>query len=573
MQNEMLLAMRAALVGPNADLEPAETAFEETRGDFAARFTAAVDALSARLAEPEVFIDIPEEPEQLTRAQLDVLVRPAADGFLRSQPSKGELLAQVARIKRRQEHRPAWIPRVDRDGAPLPGLARSADADGQVMPRPRLVGSFPELGEITVEVAGDYEDRPELAMEPGGVGELEAVLHTVLAVADDAAPNRARQIDAQANEALVPEELRWWPGESARPLEPTEDPGVASEVPATCSTLGGMEVEDGTAASVDAAVLALSSAGDWRHSRPLVLDSRDPGDDSRVLATARAALAAWADEGRSGLVMYFYGGAFHDHDGLIAVPSPLHSYVLCVTRSVTGQDAVDAVHRVTVSCPGEDWCRRGGCATDASASFLDGISLLAPVVTTGHAADVAIGHDEGCWEAYRRLYGGGDGVGYPATVIDTLEAVLSTVGWVELTRSEWEGGVEDCLLRRGEHSLTASYDPVTRQVRLVDGRAELEFLLDPLAEDGVLMEDRGQAIVDNDDEAVQHWGADLLAAAADLLGGRISALPYKGFPVQGALLGLHPHADGTLRGPASVTLVEEQLRAMLRAIGAIPAND
>jgi len=41
----MWLVMADALVGRKADLEPAKIAFEATRGDFAARFTAAVEAL------------------------------------------------------------------------------------------------------------------------------------------------------------------------------------------------------------------------------------------------------------------------------------------------------------------------------------------------------------------------------------------------------------------------------------------------------------------------------------------------------------------------------------------------
>ncbi|MBN6038471.1 hypothetical protein [Amycolatopsis sp. 195334CR] len=42
-------------------------------------------------------------------------------------------------------------------------------------------------------------------------------------------------------------------------------------------------------------------------------------------------------------------------------PGRLHSHLLCVTRSRAGTDPIDAVHRVTLSCPGPDWCHRGGC--------------------------------------------------------------------------------------------------------------------------------------------------------------------------------------------------------------------
>jgi hypothetical protein len=116
---------------------------------------------------------------------------------------------------------------------------------------------------------------------------------------------------------------------------------------------------------------ALESAGDWRHSPRWLLDAWDPGDDASTLATARAAIAGWADEGRSGLIVYVYGGALHGTEGLIGVPGPLHSYLLCVSRSADGADTVDTVdtaHRVILSCPGENWCHRGGCP---EAGFLE----------------------------------------------------------------------------------------------------------------------------------------------------------------------------------------------------------
>ncbi|MDG4762569.1 hypothetical protein O7632_00335 [Solwaraspora sp. WMMD406] len=118
MQNEQLLSMLEIVAGDHVDLEPVRKAFEQTRGDFRAKFTAAVQARLAQSAVPEVFIDLPEHPAELRKSDLEALVRPAADGFLRSHPSKQELLTQVGRIRRRQERRPAWIPRVDRDGNP-----------------------------------------------------------------------------------------------------------------------------------------------------------------------------------------------------------------------------------------------------------------------------------------------------------------------------------------------------------------------------------------------------------------------------------------------------------------------
>lgn len=571
----MWLVMADALVGREADLEPAKIAFEATRGDFAVRFTAAVEALFARLVGPEVFIDIPEDPGKLTKAELDALVRPAAAGFLRAYPSKDELLEQAARIKRRQERRPARIPRTDRNGSPLPPVTGSAEAPDEIALRPRVVTSFPELGDVTIHLPADDDDRPELTMAPRGIGELEAVLHSVLAVAGDEGPRGDLRIDAQANEALVPEEMRWWSPESgqsepARPVPAAQDPGVASELLATSTTLGGLPVDDNALAGADAMITALASVGDWRHSRHWLLDAWDPGDSIGVLATARAAVAGWADEDRSGVIVYVYGGALHGHEGLLPVPAPLHSYLLCVTYSATGQDTVDTVHRLILSCPGDNWCHRGGCV---EVPFLEAAALLVPIVTAGQAADAATGDTDWAWDAYHRLYGTGDVDEYTDTVLDQLVAMLSSADWVELDRSTWEGGMQESLLRRGRHCLITSYDPVTRQIRLADGKPELESTLQLLADDGVLTGDDGQEVVDTSEDAVQRWGSDLLTAAVDLVSGHIDALPLVDGPVQGALLGLHPHADGRLSGPGATALAEGQLTALLRTIGVLRDSD
>jgi hypothetical protein len=572
-QNEILLAMMDTLVGPNADLELAETAFRAKRGDFAARFTAAVEALFARLAQPEVFIDIPAHPEDLTKSELDALVRPAPAGFLRSYPSKGELLEQVGRIKQRQERRPAWIPRIDRHGNPLPLVTESEPAQDRPTLHPRVVTSFPELGEVTINLLSNDDDRPELPMAAGGIGELEAVLHTVLTVTGDNGPCGDVRIDARANEALVPEEARWWaagPASSGppRPVSAAHDPGVASELLATSATLGGLPVADGTQAGFEVVVAALVSAGDWRHGRRWLLDAWHPGDDVGILATAQAAIAGWADESHSGLIVYVYGGALHGHDGLLPMPAPLHGYLLCVTRSANGTDAVEAVHRLILSCPGDHWCHRGGCAESQS---LELDALLALVVTSGNAAAAVSGG--WAWDAYQKMYGATDSDEYTDSVLECLEAILLNAGWTTLEDSVWEGGMQESLLRRGQHCLTARYDPFTRQLQLADGKSELESVLQLLADDGLLSGEDGREVVDINEEAVRRWGSELLTAADDMLRGRISAPSRMDEPVQSTVLGLHPHADGSLRTAASITLADEQLTALLRAIGVLPDGD
>ncbi|MBW4721588.1 hypothetical protein [Saccharothrix obliqua] len=562
--NQLLRGMLDSLVGENVDLEPARIAFETTRGDFATRFAAAVQVMIAQLAKPEVVIDIPAHPEQLTKNDLEALVRPAAVGFLRSHPTKGELLGELERITRHQERRPSWVPLVDRHGNARPEYRDPSGAQGEGPRRPVVVRSFPELGEVTIHLPTDHDDRPELAMAPGGIGELEVVLHALLGTADEQGPRGEVRIDEMANEALVPDGERWWSTEPAQPVPAAQDPGVASELLATTATLAGLPVDDNTAAGAEAVITALSSAGDWRHSRHWLLDTSTPDDGTGFLGTATAAIAGWADEGKSGLVVYVYGGALHADEGLSAVPDPLHGYLLCATRSTGGGDALAAVHRLVLSCPGPHWCHRGGCP---DLDFPEVTALLTPIVLAGQAAAATGGYD---WArtAYRRLYGAGEGEGHVDTVLDRVETLLTGAGWVELGRTAWEGGLENTTLRRGLHCLTASYDPVTRQVRLADGRRELELTLDLLADEGVLIGSEGEERVDTGDDAVREWGTDLLTAAEDLLRGRITEPAHGGGPVQATLLGLHPHAEGDLRGPASSSLAEEQLTVLLRTIGA-----
>ncbi|HEY3477895.1 MAG TPA: hypothetical protein VGL02_03260, partial [Streptomyces sp.] len=225
-------------------------------------------------------------------------------------------------------------------------------------------------------------------------------------------------------------------------------------------------------------------------------------------------------------------GGFTGEDGLNGTPLPLHSQLLCITRSSASDDTIGVVHRLGFACPGESWCRRGGCGTPATTE-LDGDLL--PVVTAGQAADLAIGDSGRVWDDYRRRYGTGSVfVDEAETVLDCAEWLLSRMGWKEVERSEWEGGLENLLVRRGRTCLLVGYDPTTRQLRLDDGMPSFEMLVDTAEEDDVPPPD------DLDVE------------------------PWPGEPRQISLLGLHPHADGRLHGPASVELVEKQLTMLLR---------
>jgi hypothetical protein len=332
---------------------------------------------------------------------------------------------------------------------------------------------------------------------------------------------------------------------------------------ATLPSLDGLLILDDEDKSHEVVVTALGSVADWRYSPRWSLEIWGPGDGVATLATARAAIAGWAEGGRSGLIVYVYGGAMHADEGLAGVPSPLHSYLLCVTRSADGTDTVDTVHRVHLSCPGEYWCHRGGCS---EVGFMDAAPLLEPVIAAGDTAAVADASEGWAEEAFQRLYGTSETGEYTDDVLDQVAVMLSSSGWGELNRATWEGGLEDLLLRRAEHCLLVSYDPVTRQIRLADGKQELDLTLQLLADEGVLTGEEGQEAIDTSETAREQWGTDLLTAAEDLLRGRIDALGQLATPIQGALLGLHPHAYGSLRGPESTSLARSQLTALLSTV-------
>ena len=79
--------------------------------------------------------------------------------------------------------------------------------------------------------------------------------------------------------------------------------------------------------------------------------------------------------------------------------------------------------------------------------------------------------------------------------------------------------------------------------------------------------------MDLDTGLAHDWPPEMLAAAQDLLAGRITNLPRPTTPLPATLLGLHPHADRTLRGPRSVPVVGAQLQSLLHSADVHPGTD
>ncbi|WP_253773679.1 hypothetical protein [Goodfellowiella coeruleoviolacea] len=78
------------------------------------------------------------------------------------------MLDQLARIRRRQELLPACIRRIAPNGKPI--SAPEADSIDAEPDRPLAIAALAEIGEVTVWLPAAGQDRPELAMTPGGIG-------------------------------------------------------------------------------------------------------------------------------------------------------------------------------------------------------------------------------------------------------------------------------------------------------------------------------------------------------------------------------------------------------------------
>ncbi|TCC08397.1 hypothetical protein [Kribbella soli] len=442
-----------------------------------------------------------------------------------------------------------------------PEADQQPEAAGRVLP----VMGFPELGEVLMRLPEVYDGRLELDVLEGGLGQLELVLYELLRIGG----RGDLVLDAEANEALVPEEHRWWTDQDPRALAVREDAGVASEFLATVETLGGVPVR-GIAESIDPVVSALLEVDSWRHSPQWILSSWFPGEGTAYLAVATASLAAWTSETGSGLLVYVDGTVVDQGEGTRVAPGPLHSYLLCISRAPAGTDELAAIHRLVVSCPGEGWCRVDGCSTVARDIETEIAPLLERAVRSAGVASAAHRHAAG--SVYQEMYGSGSDYGYAEGLLDILAHTLECSGWEEIERSEWEGGNEELLVRRADDFLVLEHDPVTRQILVGDGTYALNGILDLLAGEGLIAES-GEHLIADISDAVETWGAGYLSAAADALSGRVDLERDPAFTSrQATLLGLHPAGLGYVTTADCDALCEAQLAGLLRAVDAeLPA--
>jgi hypothetical protein len=152
-ENELLLGAMELFTREGADIDAAEKAFAGTRGDFRAKLTAALQAVTVAQLTPERFVEIPANPESLSKAELWALVEPNV-GFIRSNASKAELVDALASIRHRQERRPAWMPRTPDSvlRAAEDGDATKGDSWLAFARVPLTLTGLPELGVVAAEV-------------------------------------------------------------------------------------------------------------------------------------------------------------------------------------------------------------------------------------------------------------------------------------------------------------------------------------------------------------------------------------------------------------------------------------
>jgi hypothetical protein len=555
MTNGIFLGFVEMLYGDGANAGVAEQAFNDSDGPFLERITAAINALVRPHLRPERYIEIPADPEQMARADLEALVRPVAEGFLRSQPTKQELLSQLEWIARRQASRPSWMPRTD-DSAGADDAPDSSDEPVRLVAM--TLSGFPELGRVAVEIPAFYEELmyPADSTDPAL---LQMALLTVFGATDASAPGRTIRGDGDALDALVPAEQRWWvpPQVALTPRVAAEDVGVAVEVLATTQSLGGMLVQDvDDPDAVDVAADVLLCAGSWQHGPRIVVDGFRPSDESQIRSLARASFAGWASETNEGFVVAIVSGGWEEDSGVSPLGHRLHTSILWWTAPTAGvTEGAGTLRRAVLHCPGEIICQRGGCEAISNDTLLAAVGLVAADAAV--AASVAASGDWAA-DAYRAsLLGTGDGE--PAEVLSVATEPLVTAGWEEISSSSSELGDAEVLLSRGGQVLTAAYRPLTREVVFADGRSELDVLCQILADEGGLPEGSdGIGRVDRAAVAAEWSDSSLTVIERYLAGGLVDdgALPE---PIRILLTGIWPWGNGVPQAEDDWGLVRRQV--------------
>jgi hypothetical protein len=517
--NELLLSAMELFTWEGADIDAAERAFAGTRGDFRAKLTAALQAVTVAQLTPERFVEIPANPESLSKAELWPLVEPNV-GFIRSGASKTELVDALSSIRRRQERRPAWMPRTPDSVA---RLAEDGDAVGDdswpAFTRvPLTLTGLPELGPVVAEVPSWYEE-PVYAPDALTASAVQLALLIALGIGPDPRTDQTATVQEP-----IPDPFGFAvdgaEADAHACLSAAGGHAAVIELLATTATLGCVPVSDED--SEDTALDVLASAGDWWHSPAIVLDCNSPFGDWARRTIARCSAAGWANaESRGTGFVILTDAVATDSEGSVgAGGSDLHRFMLW--WELPGDDeseagsAVEAqldlstgtLHRLVLHCPGEYRCLRDECPSVGAAD----IDLIMALIA-GKATAVASMLAGGDWatDAYLQTLVDGDDPGVyeqPGAIMWIVEQTLADCGWQAASHGFWETGDVDRLLYRDGHVILVRHHLAERALSVLDGIEELELLRD----------------MDEDEEALAARKSDAGGAPDDPDGGSAAGI-------------------------------------------------
>jgi hypothetical protein len=497
LDNELLLGAMELFTGEGVDLDTAERAFAGARGDFRAKLTAALQAVTVARLKPERFIEIPANPELLSKAELWALVEPNI-GFIRSSASKAELVDALTTIRYRQERRPAWMPRTpDSVARPAEDEAVAEESSWSAFTRvPLTFTGLPELGPVAAEVPSWYED-PVYAPDALTVTAVQLALLAALGIGPD--PSTDQTVTVQD---FLPGPFGFAPDSAEAgtdaALSAAGGHAAVIELLATTATLGGVPVSDEDDES--AALEVLACAGDWWYSPAIVLDRHSPFGSEARRTVARCSAAGWAnaDSRDTGFVIVADAIAADSEGTVGAGGSDLHRFMLW--WDLPGNDkrednsavetqldlSAGTLHRIVLHCPGEDRCLRDECP---SADAVDIDLIMALIV--GKATVVASMLAGGDWatDAYLRTLVDSDDPGVyeePGAIMWIAEQALTDCGWQGASHGSWETGDMDRLLYRDGRVILVRHHLAERALSVLDGMEELELLRDMDEEDEAL---------------------------------------------------------------------------------------
>lgn len=497
-KNELLLGAMELFTEEGADAEAAERAFAGTRGDFREKLTAALQAVTVARLTPERFIEIPANPELLSKTELRALVEPNV-GFIRSNASKAELMDALMTIRYRQERRPAWMPRTaDSVQRPAEGEdATKSDSWPAFRRVPLTLTGLPELGVIAAEVPSWYEE-PVYAPDALTATAVQLALLTMLGIGPD--PSTDRTVTVQDP---IPSPFDYGlegveANNTGAPLSAAGGQPAVIELLATTAMLGGVPVsdEDGESDTLD----VLASAGEWWHSPAIVLDCHSPFGDEARRTIARCSAAGWvnAASGDTGFVILADAIAA-DSEGTVGTGgSDLHRFILWWVLQENDKPEGDSaaetrldlsagtLHRLILHCPGEDRCLRGGCPR---ADAVDVDLLMARIIDKATAVASMLAGGDWATDAYLRTLVDGDDPGVyeePGSIMWTAEQALADYGWQAASQGLWDTGDVDRLLYRDGHVILVRHHLAERALSVLDGLEELRVLSDMSKEDEAL---------------------------------------------------------------------------------------